>query len=214
MAEPAKPLIYQSMVAIMQMIEPIRKEKINQQQKFKYRGIDDVMNALHNAFAENGVFIMSEILERSEVERKSAGGGNLFYVTSKICFTFIAIDGSSVSSIICATAMDSGDKADNKVLSIGMKYALLQAFLIPTEEMIDPDAESHQTEPKATETKPEPKRTMDAGRFQKFTIYIQDGDDDADRYNRSILTTLNNFDFSADQKEYLNSILPEPFKNK
>ncbi|MGL9724902.1 ERF family protein, partial [Sodalis sp. (in: enterobacteria)] len=42
-------------------------------------------------------------------------------------------------------AMDSGDKATNKAMSIAYKYAAFQAFCIPTEETaIDADAEVHE----------------------------------------------------------------------
>jgi len=136
-------LIYKKMAQIFKEIEPIQKNKTNNQGAgFKYRGIDDVMNSLHECFAKNDVFITSEVLSRTEVERQSKTGGALFYVTAKIKFNFFTTDGSCVSSIINGTAMDSGDKADNKCLSIALKYALLQAFLIPTEEMKDPDGET------------------------------------------------------------------------
>ena len=44
--------------------------------------------------------------------------------------------------------MDSGDKATNKAMAIAFKYACFQVFCIPTEEMQDPDSESHTVEPK------------------------------------------------------------------
>ena len=44
--------------------------------------------------------------------------------------------------------MDSGDKATNKAMSIAFKYACFQTFCIPTEEMVDPDAECHEVKPK------------------------------------------------------------------
>lgn len=40
--------------------------------------------------------------------------------------------------------MDSGDKASNKALAVAFKYACFQVFCIPTEEMKDPDEESHE----------------------------------------------------------------------
>lgn len=136
------------MIAIMQSVEAIKKEKTNKQgEGFKYRGIDDVMNSLHKAFADYGVIIMPEVIERTEVERRSTKGNALYYATQRIRFNFIATDGSSVSSTVIGTAMDSGDKADNKAMSVALKYALLQAFLIPTADMIDPDSESHEVRP-------------------------------------------------------------------
>ena len=50
--------------------------------------------------------------------------------------------------------MDSGDKATNKAMAIAFKYACFQVFCIPTEEMTDPDGESHELGKE--EEKPEP----------------------------------------------------------
>jgi len=145
--------IFKAMALIMKAVDPIKKAKTNSQgPSFKYRGIDDVMNALHEAFADNQVFLTTEVLSRSEVERQSKSGGALFYVTLNVKFTFHAPDGSNISSIISGTAMDSGDKADNKAMSIALKYCLLQAFLIPTEDLDDPDAITHEV--KHEEQKP------------------------------------------------------------
>ena len=44
--------------------------------------------------------------------------------------------------------MDSGDKATNKAMAVAFKYACFQIFCIPTEEMQDPDADSHNVQPK------------------------------------------------------------------
>jgi len=38
--------------------------------------------------------------------------------------------------------MDSGDKSSNKAMAVAMKYACLQLFCIPTEDMGDPDSET------------------------------------------------------------------------
>jgi hypothetical protein len=44
--------------------------------------------------------------------------------------------------------MDSGDKAANKAMAVGHKYALLQALAIPTTEPKDPENDSHEVSPK------------------------------------------------------------------
>lgn len=57
-------------------------------------------------------------------------------------------DGSIHTVTTYGEAMDSGDKATNKAMSIAYKYAAFQAFCIPTEETaIDADAETHQVQP-------------------------------------------------------------------
>lgn len=137
-------LIYKKMAAILADTSAIAKTKRNAAQGFNFRGIDDVMNELHNSFATHGVFLTTQVLELTKEERQTQKGGTMVHQFQKLCFTFWAEDGSSVNSIVYGEAMDSGDKAGNKCMSIGLKYALLQAFLIPTEDMVDPDLNSHQ----------------------------------------------------------------------
>ena len=140
--------IYESIAKIMEEIPAIGKDKYNDKQRFKYRGIDDVMNAINPLFAKYKVFIAPEVLEQSREERTSSNGGNLLYSILKIKFTFYAEDGSTITATTIGEGMDSGDKASNKAMAVAMKYALFQVFCIPTEEMIDPDGESHEVEKK------------------------------------------------------------------
>lgn len=126
----------------MSEVPAIGKEKTNLQQKFKYRGIDDVMNALQPLLAKYKVFIAPEVLEQTREERDTKNDGTLIYSICKIKYTFYAEDGSSIVATTIGEGMDSGDKATNKAMAIAMKYALFQVFCIPTEEMKDPDAET------------------------------------------------------------------------
>lgn len=140
-------LIYKSIIKVMSEINAIGKDRKNQSQGFQYRGIDDIMNELHGTLAKCGVFVVPNVLEETRTVGKTSRGGDMFYTRLKICFTFYAEDGSNVQSTVIGEAMDTGDKASNKALSIGLKYALLQVFCIPTEDEKDPDARS--LEPKA-----------------------------------------------------------------
>ena len=62
-------------------------------------------------------------------------------------YTFWTVDGTSVECSVIGEGMDSGDKATNKAMAIAHKYALLQTFCIPTEDMIDPDSQVHEVKP-------------------------------------------------------------------
>ena len=146
------PAIYKAIIGVMAEINAIGKDRKNQQQGFAYRGIDDVMNELHAALTKNKVFVVPEVLNEERSTGKTRNGGDLFYTRLKIRFTFYTDDGSSVSAVVIGEAMDSGDKASNKALSIGLKYAMLQVFCIPTEDEKDPDAQSPQ--PQAGSMKP------------------------------------------------------------
>ena len=136
--------IFESIAAIMNEVPAIGKNKQNQQQNFKYRGIDDAYNALQPLMAKHGIFTVPEVVERTREERINAKGTALAFVTLRVKYTFYAKDGSSLSCIVEGEGMDSGDKATSKALAISHKYALMQVFCVPTEDMPDPDAESHE----------------------------------------------------------------------
>lgn len=134
--------IYTSMACIMADIDAVGKNQKNQQQGFKFRGIDDIYNAVHPILAKHGVFTVPTVLSERSEERTTTRGSNLIYRILMMKYTFFASDGSSVDSVVIGEGMDSGDKAANKAMSVAHKYALLQALCIPTEEMADPDRES------------------------------------------------------------------------
>lgn len=131
--------------------EGIKKGSKNQQQGFMFRGIDAVYNALAPALVKHGLLILPRITERTITERTTAKGGVVFYVVVKAEFDFVATeDGSKHTVTTYGEAMDSGDKATNKAMSIAFKYAAFQAFCIPTEETaIDADAEVHHVPPRS-----------------------------------------------------------------
>lgn len=143
------PKIYGAISAVMADVGAVAKNSKNQQQGFMYRGIDAVMNALHPAMAEHHVFCTPEILEQTREDRQTAKGGNLIYSICRIKYTFYTDDGSNISVIVVGEGMDSGDKATNKAMAIAFKYACFQLFCIPTEEMVDPDAECHEVKGKS-----------------------------------------------------------------
>lgn len=138
------PLIYSKMAAILAKVDAIGKEQKNVQQGFQYRGIDDVYNALNPVLAEHGVFMTSEIVAKSREERTNNKGTVLAFTCLRIRYTFWAEDGSHVWTEVEGEGMDSGDKSSNKAMAVAHKYALLQAFCIPTKDLDDPDAETHE----------------------------------------------------------------------
>lgn len=143
MSEAARaPMIYGAISAAMADITAIGKGKYNQQQGFKFRGIDDVMNILKPILTKHQIFTVPTVLEQTRESRTTLSGGELRYSLLKIAFSFYAPDGSHVDAVTLGEGMDSGDKASNKAMSIAYKYALFQVFCIPTEEMIDPDVET------------------------------------------------------------------------
>lgn len=144
--------IFELIPEAMKRIGAIGKDSVNQQQKFRYRGIDAVYNALNPVMSDLGLFLTPEILDHKREERRTTkrdNNGNsyesvLMFSILTIKYTMHAPDGSSVSCVVVGEGMDSGDKASNKAMSIAMKYACFQLFMIPTEDLVDPDAECHE----------------------------------------------------------------------
>lgn len=141
------PLIYKKMSLVMSEIKSVGKDQKNQAQGFKFRGIDQFVNAMYPALVKHGVFMAPEVVKEEhtlkEVTRSNGKEGVDKHVHLLVKYTFYAEDGSSVSvGPIASEGLDSGDKATNKALSAALKYALIQTFSVPTEDMAEADLET------------------------------------------------------------------------
>lgn len=150
--------IYEAISNVMKDIGAVGKNNTNAFDKYKFRGIDDVMNALSPAMVKNKVFVTPEVIDSTREERSSKDGKtNMMYTILTVKYTFYTDDGSSVECIVIGEAMDRSDKSTNKAMSAAFKYACFQTFCIPTEEMQDADAESPEIGKKTTKVKKETK---------------------------------------------------------
>lgn len=140
--------IYKAISAVLSDVGAVGKDGQNTFDKYKYRSIDAVMNAMHPAMAKHGVFVTPEVLEQSREERSSKNGGVLIYSITKVKYTFYTADGSSVTATVIGEGMDKGDKSMNKAMSAAFKYALFQVFCIPTEEFVDSETGSPEPKPR------------------------------------------------------------------
>ncbi len=128
--------------------EGISKNNKNQTQGYKFRGIDDVYNALAPIMSRVGLVVLPRVLSRECIERQTKTGGALFYTTVEMEFDFVSsFDGSNHVVKTFGEAMDSADKSTNKAMSAAYKYACMQSFCIPTEGDNDADAVTHSVDP-------------------------------------------------------------------
>ena len=134
------PQIYKLLPQAAGKVGAITKEKRNAQQGFNFRGIDDVLNAVHPVFAELGITPVPQVQGMQREERTTKTGNNLIYTILTVAVYFFAPDGTYVKAVVQGEAMDSADKSSNKAMSAAYKYACFQVLSIPTEEMEDPDA--------------------------------------------------------------------------
>ena len=139
-AKTGQPLIYERIAAIMAEVPAIGKNNQNQEQRYRFRGIDDVYNSLHPLFVKHQVFTTSEILNKNREVWTNKNGTIMIEFTLQVKYRFTAIDGSSIETETMGQAMDSSDKASNKAMSMAHKAAILQIFMIPTVDIEDADA--------------------------------------------------------------------------
>jgi hypothetical protein len=154
----AVPSVYGAIAAVSADIAKvgISKDRTNTQQGFKFRGIDDVLNALSPLLARHKLIILPRVLSRTQTERATAKGGVLFSVVVDAEFDFIsAEDGSRHTVRTFGEGMDSADKATNKAMSTAYKYAAFQAFCIPVEGALDEgDKDHHDVAPRGAQAQP------------------------------------------------------------
>lgn len=156
--------VYIAISAVQMALAKLGIEKVqeNKFDKYNFRGIDDIYNALAPLLAQNRLCILPRIINRTCEERKSQKGGALFYVTVNAEFDFVAAsDGSTHTVKMIGEAMDRSDKATNKAMSAAYKYACFQTFCIPTEGDNDADFTTHDVKEKSQKPvkkeKPKPK---------------------------------------------------------
>lgn len=167
--------VYQAINAVQRALaaEGISKTRRNQQQGYNFRGIDDVYNAVSPLLGQHGLCILPRVLSRECVERQSAKGGALFYITVEVEFDFVcAEDGTKHVVKTYGEAMDSADKATNKAMSAAYKYAVMQAFAIPTEGDNDADAHTPEVAPAKTASRD----TSHKGTAQRIAAGVAAGD--------------------------------------
>ena len=125
----------------MEAVQAVRKDSKNQAQRFNFRGIDAVMNAVGPALRKHGVVILPEEVDVHRSNGTTSSGKQTAEVVVKVTYRVYGPAGDSIHGKVAAEAMDLGDKAIAKAMSVAYRTFLLQALTIPTDEP-DPDNES------------------------------------------------------------------------
>lgn len=135
--------VYAAIVQVMKALaeKGIGKNRENTDQKFMFRGIDDVYNAMAPFLTAAQLCILPNVTHRESGPRPTKSGGTTYNVVVKVEYSFVsAEDGSTHVVTAWGEANDSQDKATAKAMSAAYKNACIEAFCIPTEGDNDPDA--------------------------------------------------------------------------
>ncbi len=141
-AEP--PNVVELLSRVMGDVQAVRKGDRNQSQGYQFRGIDAVVNAVGPAFRKHGV-VCVPLLEEVAYNTVEVGKNRSIMreCTVRVRYRFHGPAGDSIECVAIGEAMDSGDKATPKAMSVAYRVALLQALTIPTDEP-DPDSQSYE----------------------------------------------------------------------
>lgn len=136
--------IVQALAAVMADVREVRKDQTNQHQRFNFRGIDTVMNAVGPAFRKHGVVCLPTKVDH-HIASKTVGKNNslMNFVTVNVEYTLYGPEGDHITGNVSAESFDSGDKGTAKAMSVAYRTFLLQALCLPTDDP-DPDHDTYQ----------------------------------------------------------------------
>ena len=131
--------IYADLAKVMRSVDHVGKGDFNSHQKFNFRWIDGVLNAVGPALREHNVVVYPRLHDVAYEEVKTSGGKASTACRVVVDYIFASVDGSTVETRVAAESWDTGDKAMPKAMSVAMRTALIQALALPTDEP-DPDS--------------------------------------------------------------------------
>jgi hypothetical protein len=155
-------MIFPAMLAVMADVKAIEKGRRNEQQGFNFRGIEDILNELHDICARHGVFALPQVQEREATHRQTRSNTSLWTEHHRVRYTFWAGDGSHVDAEVWGEGTDSADKATAKAYTSAFKTLLIQAFQIPTADAEDADRSAEESAPAPPPKEP---RSMSQGQL-------------------------------------------------
>ena len=130
------------MIQVSTDVGHVAKTGKNTHQGFNFRGIDAVVNALSPHLRANGIIVTPTVLNY-EYNQIEVGQNKSLMGHARIEVRYSFTDGTdTIATVVAGEAMDSGDKATAKAMSVAFRTALLQTFCLPTDEK-DPDEDTY-----------------------------------------------------------------------
>lgn len=123
---------------VMKKIGTVEKSGENKFHGYKYASEFDLLRAVQPAMAEQGLMLVPIRSELTRVDGPSTKGGKPQWIThGTMTYELRHVGGESVQIQAPGSGIDGEDKGPYKAATGALKYALRQAFLIPTGD--DPD---------------------------------------------------------------------------
>jgi hypothetical protein len=139
------PTVIELLIKAMQKVKSVGKTQRNDQQKYNFRGIDDVVNAANPVFKTLSILVIPRVRTATYRDVMTVKGNPQREVTVQVVFAFYGPRGDCLEAVVPGESMDSSDKGTAKAMSVALRIALIQVLMLPTKDLHpDPDSEAPQ----------------------------------------------------------------------
>lgn len=164
---------------VLKELPAIGKNRVNQQQGFKFRGVDDVLDKVHPLFGKHGVHVIPTRQASERSQRTTKSGGVIHVVNMTVDWRIWGIEGDSFDAQTEGEGTDSGDKATSKAQTMAFKYLLWPALAVAENEETDADGQTPE-DTTAVRDAPTPKQLgMIRGLMDELGMSAEDARTDA-----------------------------------
>lgn len=131
--------IHEALLAVRREVGAIGKDSTNEFHKFKFRGVEEVLNKVGPALLAAGVNCYPELRSLDSRDITTDKGKKQREVTVIVAYHYVGPQGDEFVTVVAGEAADGGSSSVSKAMSVALRIAHLQALQIPT-AMTDPEA--------------------------------------------------------------------------
>jgi ERF superfamily len=173
MTGPEQPTVRELFVRVMREVRSIEKSSYNKDQKYRFRGIEAVLETIGPLVREHGLIVLPESSEIVAEERyQSKSGSAMRSVTVRVTWSITGPAGDEMTAQTLGEAADASDKAIAKAQSVAGRVLWLSGLWVPTGDP-DPDEVTHERAPQQRQQQrqrgpaPDPERPRVDGPLRK-----------------------------------------------
>jgi ERF superfamily len=150
---PRSATVVEALSRVMEDVRAVGKDSLNVEQRYRFRGVDAVVNAVGPSLREHGVVVVPVRVEASYRDVLTSRGKPSRECTVKASYRLYGPQGDYLEAEVPGESMDFGDKGAAKAMSVAYRILLLQTLCIPTGD-VDPDSTSYERETEPTPETP------------------------------------------------------------
>lgn len=133
--------VHEALLDVRRAVGAVGKGSFNEFHKFRFRGVEEVLNAVGPALLANGVNCYPRLLTLESRDIKTEKGKTNREVTVTVEYHYVGPAKDELVVVVPGESADAGSSSVSKAMSVALRIAHLQALQIPT-AMTDPEAGS------------------------------------------------------------------------